>query len=96
MMQTKKRINVTFKKVKHIPEKVDMEDNVIYISDEYGISEHKCMCGCGNLVAMPIGKNEWSYKIDASNRISMSPSVGNYQLQCKSHYIIYKGGANFI
>jgi hypothetical protein len=95
-MHTKKRVDITYKKVEFIPEFKEFEDNVIYISDEYGISLHKCICGCGEKVAMPLGAGEWNYKIDSSDNISMHPSVGNYQIPCKSHYIFYKGGANFV
>lgn len=95
-MKTLKRIEVDFIKVHYMPNVSEMKDFIIYISDEYGVSGHKCMCGCGELTIMPLGKGEWNYEIDASNRITIHPSVGNYQLPCKSHYIIQKGGANFV
>ena len=95
-MKTKRKVNIEFKKVETLPFLNEMDDNVIYISDKYGISEHKCLCGCGFRVAMPISIREWSYKIDSKKRLSMHPSVGNYQYKCKSHYIIKKGVANFV
>jgi len=95
-MNTKKRVDVIYTKVEFMPEFEDFEDDVIYISDEYKVSIHKCICGCGEKVVMPLGDGEWVYKIDSSDKISMHPSVGNYQLPCKSHYIFYKGGANFV
>lgn len=95
-MKTKKRVEVKHIKVQNLPFIDKMEENTIYISDKYGISEHKCLCGCGKRVATPLGYKEWSYKIDTKNRLSMHPSIGNYQYPCKSHYIIYKGGANFV
>jgi hypothetical protein len=95
-MKTLKRIDVSFRKVQYMPSLSEMEESVIYISDEYGVSGHKCMCGCGSKTIMPIGKGEWNYDIHSNGKISMSPSVGNYQLPCKSHYIIQNGGANFV
>jgi len=95
-MKTKIRVDVTYKISEFIPEFEEFEDNVIYISDVYGVSVHKCMCGCGSKTVMPLGKGEWKYQIDSNDNISMQPSVGNYQLPCKSHYIFYKGGANFV
>ena len=95
-MKTLKRIEVGFEKVHYLPNISEMKEKIIYISDEYGISGHRCICGCGELTIMPIGKNEWNYQVDESERLSMQPSVGNYQLPCKSHYIIQKGGANFV
>jgi len=29
-------------------------------------------------------------------KVSFTPSVGNYQIPCKSHYIITKSVANFV
>ena len=95
-MRTQNRVLVKYKKVEYIPKDNDMDENTIYISDQYGISVHKCICGCKTITAMPLGENEWSYQIDTNNNISMQPSVGNYQFPCKSHYIFYKGGANFV
>ena len=95
-MKTKKRIEIKFVKSEMLPSVDLMEENIIYISDKYGIAEHKCICGCGKRVATPLSVKEWSYKIDSKNRLSMHPSIGNYQYKCKSHYIISKGGANFV
>lgn len=96
-MKTKKRIEVTYKKVDgFMPDFETFEDNVIYISDKYGTAIHKCICGCGEKVVTPLSKNMWQYQIDANDKISMQPSVGNYQQPCNTHYIFYKGGANFV
>lgn len=95
-MKTLKRIEVTYKKVLFMPDYEDFEDNVIYISDRYGTAIHKCMCGCGEKVVTPLSDKMWRYQIDKSDRISMQPSVSNYQTPCKSHYIFQKGGANFV
>ncbi len=93
-MKTINRVLVTYKKVEFMPDII--QDNVVYISDQYGTAIHNCICGCGTKVAMPIGPGEWNYNIDQNDNLSMSPSVGNYQIPCKSHYIFYKGGANFV
>ena len=95
-MKTLKRIDITYEKVHYIPRHAEMKENIIYISDEYDVSAHRCICGCGELTVMPLGKGEWDYQIDSNNKLSMQPSVGNYQMPCKSHYIIQKGGANFV
>ena len=94
-MKTLKRVEVTFKKLEYLPYVSDLQENVIYISDTYMVSKHLCLCGCGQLTVMPLGKGQWNYQINTNNKISMQPSVGNFQLPCKSHYIISKGGANF-
>lgn len=95
-MKTIKQVDVAFEKVEFMPDFKDFKDNVIYISDEYKTASHKCMCGCGTEVNMPLTDYWWKYQIDSNDRISMQPSVGNYQIPCKSHYIITKGKANFV
>lgn len=71
------------------------KESVIYISDKYGVSIHRCLCGCGSKTVMPLGKGHWNYEIK-NEKLTMSPSVGNYQMPCKSHYIITNGVANFV
>ena len=43
--------NITPKFVEFIPKNV--EDGVLYISDEYGTASHNCACGCGKRVVTP-------------------------------------------
>lgn len=92
-MKTLKQVEISYKKVDLIPEQ--MEQGVIYISDKYGVANHLCLCGCGKQTVMPLGVNEWNYTED-NGKISFSPSVGNYQFPCRSHYIITKSKANFV
>jgi len=95
-MVTKKKVKVKYKICKILPSLKDMENNVVYISKKYLSTSHKCICGCGIQIHMGLMPNEWKYQIDSNNKISMQPSVGNYQIPCKSHYIFYKGNANFV
>jgi hypothetical protein len=48
---------------------------------------HKCACGCGNKVTLPISPAKWRYLWN-DERISFWPSVGNHSFPCKSHYWI--------
>ena len=66
------------------------EQGVLYVSNEYCIAGHLCACGCGEKVWTPLGPVDWSVKMD-ENGPSMRPSIGNGQLNCKSHYIIRNG-----
>ena len=59
----------------------------IYISIPRRTTAHLCLCGCGEKVAHPLRPNRWSIQYDGET-ISMSPSVGNSGLACKSHYWI--------
>lgn len=84
---SKKRntIDIDFKLVKNIPDM--LEDNIIYISDEYQLAIHLCMCGCKNQVVTSLGSNHWSYNIK-DNKVSLYPSIGNWNFNCRSHYWI--------
>lgn len=74
-----------------------MEENKIYISETYKVSIHKCLCGCGSKTVLPIHPvHGWSLFKEQNNKISFTPSIGNYQLPCKSHYIITNNVANFV
>lgn len=62
-----------------------IEDKVIYVSMKYETVIHKCACGCGKEVVTPLSPADWSLKFDGET-ISLEPSIGNWSLDCKSHY----------
>ncbi len=64
-----------------------LEDDVIYISVEYGAVTHKCCCGCGEKVFTPLSPTDWKLIFNGET-ISLSPSIGSWNLPCKSHYWI--------
>ena len=66
------------------------EQGILYVSNEYQIAGHLCACGCGEKVWTPLGPVDWSVMMD-KNGPSMRPSIGNGQLNCKSHYVIKNG-----
>jgi hypothetical protein len=51
---------------------------------------HLCACGCGNKVVTPLDPAEWSFR-DRSGLPTLFPSIGNWQLPCRSHYLITDG-----
>ena len=71
-----------------------LEDGILYISMEYGSALHKCVCGCGNLVVTPLAPTEWQLLYDGKT-VSLSPSIGNWNFDCKSHYWIKKNEVVF-
>lgn len=73
----------------------DLEEGKIYISKEYEVAVHSCLCGCKNKTVTPLGKGQWILT-EKNNKISLSPSIGNFQFPCKSHYIITNNIANFV
>ena len=63
------------------------EQDVLYISVEYRTAVHLCVCGCGNKVVTPLSPTDWELRFDGKT-VSLSPSIGNWNFECKSHYFI--------
>ena len=74
--------------VEHIPEKV--EPGILYVSMEYGTAAHSCCCGCGEEVVTPFTPTDWKMIFDGET-VSLNPSIGNWTLDCRSHYVIKRG-----
>ena len=73
--------------VKSIPEK--LEERTLYVSMDYATVTHKCCCGCGREVVTPLSPTDWKLTYDGVS-ISLSPSIGNWGFDCKSHYWIVR------
>ncbi len=71
--------------IENMPEKMNEGD--LYISTKHRLIEHMCACGCGSEVSLPLGRSEWRVEYDGDT-ISVLPSIGNWRLPCKSHYMI--------
>lgn len=76
--------------VEHIPE--DLEPGLLYVSMEFGSVAHSCCCGCGEEIVTPLTPTDWRILYDGES-ITLAPSVGNWNLPCRSHYIIKQGRA---
>lgn len=68
----------------------NIEPGVLYVSGRFATAIHLCPCGCGNEVVTPLGLGEW-YLESLDGIPSLTPSVGNWELPCESHYWIQKG-----
>ena len=73
--------------VKSIPN--ELEEETLYVSMEYATVAHKCFCGCGREVVTPLSSTDWKLTYDGES-ISLSPSIGNWRFECRSHYWIEK------
>lgn len=71
--------------VKSFPE--PLVPGILYVSMEYGSVAHSCCCGCGAEVVTPLTPTDWNITYDGE-AISLHPSVGNWTLPCRSHYVI--------
>jgi hypothetical protein len=74
--------------VRYIPE--HLAPGVLYVSMEYGTAAHSCCCGCGEEVVTPFTPTDWKMSFDGET-ISLWPSIGNWNLPCRSHYVIERG-----
>ncbi len=68
----------------------EMENGVLYVSLDFATMMHLCACGCGREVVTPLSPKDWNFTYDGQS-MSVSPSIGNWSLPCRSHYIIKKG-----
>jgi hypothetical protein len=64
-----------------------LEGGILYISLTYCTAIHKCVCGCNNEVVTPFSPTDWKMMFDGET-ISLFPSIGNWNFECKSHYWI--------
>jgi len=65
----------------------DLEQETVYVSMKYATVVHSCFCGCGNEVVTPLSPTDWRIVFDGET-VSLYPSVGSWNLDCKSHYWI--------
>ncbi len=75
-------------KVHYLPK--ELEEGFLYVSKEFGVAGHLCPCGCRNKIITPLDPSEWSFK-EIKSKPTLYPSIGNWQLPCKSHYWIING-----
>jgi hypothetical protein len=81
-----KRLDHQF--VRHMPD--ELSPGILYISMEYATASHLCCCGCGEEVVTPFAPAQWKMTFDG-NAVSLHPSVGNWLLKCRSHYVVREG-----
>lgn len=74
--------------VEFIPNQI--EEGIVYVSMEYCTAIHLCVCGCRNKVVTPFSPTDWKMTFDGKC-ISLYPSIGNWNFDCRSHYWIKKG-----
>ena len=71
--------------VEYIPSQI--ESDVLYVSIEFDIAKHLCPCGCKSVIVTSLSPARWKLIYDGET-VSLRPSVGNWTLNCKSHYFI--------
>lgn len=70
----------------------ELEEGILYVSQMYGVCIHLCACGCRNKVVTPIeSPGSWTLTVIGEGDqalVTLSPSIGNWQIPCKTHYFI--------
>jgi hypothetical protein len=79
---------ITLERAQYLPRK--LASGILYVSEEFAVAGHLCACGCGNKVITPLGPAEWTFT-EREGRPTLHPSIGNWQLPCRSHYVIAEG-----
>lgn len=79
---------IKLQRVQYMPSSLD--PGVLYVSEEFNVAGHLCPCGCGNKIITPLGPTEWSFTSD-DDKPTLYPSIGNWQLPCRSHYWVLDG-----
>jgi Family of unknown function (DUF6527) len=64
-----------------------LEDGVLYISKKFRTLSHLCCCGCGTKIVTPLRETEYALA-EHGDLISLTPSIGNWNHPCQSHYWI--------
>lgn len=65
---------------------LQLEQRHLYISMKYGTAVHLCACGCGQNVVTPLNPAGWELRY--KGKVTLRPSIGNYEFPCHSHYFI--------
>ena len=68
----------------------NLEEGVLYISRSFKTACHLCCCGCGTKIVTPLRNTEYQLT-DSGGKVSLFPSIGNWNLPCRSHYLIQNG-----
>lgn len=67
-----------------------LEEDVLYVSVEFGNTAHRCFCGCGQEVYARLSPRDWMMIFDGET-VSLDPSIGNWSFPCPSHYWLDRG-----
>ena len=71
-----------------------MEEGVVYHTEEFELAGLLCACGCGHRITLivPDSHRVW----DEDGYATIQPSVGVFDAPCKSHYVIRAGNVQWL
>lgn len=65
-----------------------LKEGVLYVCISCNVIVHRCACGCGEKIVIPIDKKYGWKMIYDGQEITLRPSIGNFSIPCQSHYYI--------
>jgi hypothetical protein len=71
-----------------------LEPETLYVSLKYKNMVHLCFCGCGKKVITPLSPTGWELTFNG-REVSIYPSIGSWNLPCRSHYWITKNSVEW-
>lgn len=77
--------------VENIPE--EKQEGILYIALTHKVAVHLCACGCKEKVVTLLDKEHgwilsYNQNVLDGKKITLRPSIGNFNIKCKSHYYI--------
>ncbi len=87
-MWEKMKSNIQLEHTEYIPK--ELCSGILYVSQRFQVAAHLCACGCKSKVVTPLGDCEWEFT-EKNGKPTLSPSIGNWQIPCRSHYWITNG-----
>ncbi|WP_147305959.1 DUF6527 family protein [Subtercola boreus] len=66
-----------------------LEEGILYVSIRFRTASHLCACGCEYKVVTPLSPARWLITYNGAS-VTLSPSIGNWQAACRSHYLIIR------
>lgn len=87
-----RRSNIVHEFVEYVPK--ELKEGVLYVSIPFATVVHSCCCGCGNEIVTPLSPTDWRLICDGQS-VSLDPSIGNWSLDCQSHYWIKRNAVRW-
>ncbi|WPO43178.1 DUF6527 family protein [Tardiphaga sp. 42S5] len=82
----------TYQAVERLPKQMDQ--GVLYHSEEFDVAALSCACGCGHRVTLLVPD---SHQVFGKNGLAtVRPSISVCDAPCKSHYIISGGDVEWL
>jgi hypothetical protein len=71
-----------------------LQEGVVYHSQEFEIAALLCACGCGHRITLLVPD---SHQVrDENGLATIRPSIGVFDADCKSHYVITAGEVEWL